>query len=122
MNYNNNIISEPNLCWIIRSISCDVHQVVFWTIHRKSEVMFLQNLIDIHDLDAQSSCKVVAAPITPYYDIVLRLGNSSGGPRIKRTNESFFWHYIKRTKKGAVVRIITQAHCILSMVAHSGFK
>ena len=73
--------------------------------------MFLQNLIDIHDLDAQSSCKVVAAPITPYYDIVLRLGNSSGGPRIKRTNESFFDIILKELRK---VQLCVLSHKLIA--------
>ena len=71
-----------------------IHQVLYCTIHRKSGLKHsIKKVIVIHDSDARSSCKVIAALITPIYAIVLSLGRSYGGA-MEQTHERNIFYYI----------------------------
>ena len=67
---------------MLLSTSCDVRPVLLRTVHGPSR---LKNCIEtyrnLYDSGAQSSCKVIAALITPEYALVLRSGDSRGTKR-----------------------------------------
>ena len=101
--------------------SCDVHQVLFCTIHRKYELKFLKIVIAIHDLDARSSRKVVAALITSNKVIMLSLGNCRGGDAKQTDERHLFRIKIKRFRKVEVHVLSHKLKAYLSMVSCSSF-